>query len=859
METFFIDFISDNTGELQIDEPIGYADLELNLNQKDKLYGRDISFSGGEFELQFVEMRNHYLEKLLYYLHRYGFEAQANFIIRQDGFSDYVGEIDFATCQTDDFEYFKCKIIQESNLQILKRRKGVKVNVFSDKDVDGNAITPLTAQNMLLLNKPVYQTSLWEQAAEYSLAMKTYGSRFYYVNPCQSLIKSDLADSYTFIDPNTDIDGLKLLTAKDNLKKVTINLKGCSANLTTDKDNSGNGYVKFDLTVYYGATFATATKKVLKAKQLDADQNESYSFTNENFNLAIDQLQRGDSVWIFYQFYLKQTDDFSIGANIECFADLSIDSTTITAESGSYSSITKSLRLIDVMKQVVKSISGLNVVAPRFESGGQFYDNRVFDGNLLRNLENKAFNVSLEDIEKSLPELNADYEIDMNGNVFFGIESDFYKPIESGFFDTIQFSEMSKMFNPKFSVNEFGYKYTKYQSLKENEEANSADTVHGESRYVFFNKKVENKKEVSIEWTRDAFLIEANRRKSIEISEDTASQDDDALFIIDTVNTVNDITFDESTNLQHSFNTTTGKLALRSDGTVNFIVLGIFVGSNFVIKAPDQNAGTYTVFSVATNEIVLTKVTGGVLSTINDGARITAYSYTINKTQIPYTNYTNQGFTAITGLNASDNYSNLRYSVRRNIENYWQNYLATCNLYWKEKGIKNTWYKNNGDCATTYNGLTLTEKSDIVPQNPILTPFVYDQVVFANVELSDFKTLQDRVRSQRGFIRTIDNNGRVIKLYPMRMKYAINSKELEIKGEEKYESEYLKITTANAWITINDETTVYRLEYKFEEEKVYLYDSNKQLLYNGCYWNNVSINGAFANNQNQLIEWLNLL
>jgi hypothetical protein len=859
METFFIDFISDNTGELQIDEPIGYSDLELNLNQKDKLYGRDISFSGGEFELQFVEMRNHYLEKLLYYLHRYGFEAQANFIIRQDGFSDYVGEIDFATCQTDDFEYFKCKIIQESNLQVLKRRKGVKVNVFSDKDVDGNPITPLVAQNMLLLNKPVIQTSLWEQSAEYNIAMVTRGSRQYWINPCQSLIKSGVEDSYTFIDPNSDIDGLKLITAKDNLKNLTINLKGCSANLTTDKDNGGRGYVEFIFGVYYGKTFETAVNNVLKTATLDADELETFNFS-QDFNIKINQLQRGESIWIFYYFRLVQSNDFILGApRIECFADLAIDSTTITAESGSYSSITKSLRLIDVMKQVVKSISGLNVVAPRFEINGEFYDNRVFDGNLLRNLENKAFNVSLEDIEKSLPELNADYEIDTNGNVFFGIESDFYRPIESGFFDTIQFSEMSKMFNPKFSVNEFGYKYTKYQSLKENEEANSADTVHGESRYVFFNKKVENKKEVSIEWTRDAFLIEANRRKSIEISEDTASQDDDALFIIDTINTVNDITFDESTNLQHSYNTTIEKLALRSDGTVNFIVLGIFVGSNFIIKAPDQNAGTYTVFSVANNEIVLTKVTGGVLSTINDGARITAYSYTINKTQIPFTNYTSQGFSAITGLNAGDNYSNLRYTVRRNVQNYWQSYLATCNIYWKEKAIKNTWYKNNGDCTTTYNGLTLIEKSDIVPQNPILTPFVYDQVVFANVELSDFKDLQDKIRSQRGFIRTIDNNGRVIKLYPIRMKYAINSKELEIKGEEKFESEYLKITTANDWITINDETTVYKLEYKFEEEKVYLYDRNKQLLYNGCYWNNVSINGAFANNQNQLIEWLNLL
>jgi hypothetical protein len=322
MEQFFIDFISDNTGELQIDEPIGYSDLELNLNQKDKLYGRDISFSGGEFELQFVEMRNHYLEKLLYYLHRYGFEAQANFIIRQDGFSDYVGEIDFATCQTDDFEYFKCKIIQESNLQILKRRKGVKVNVFSDKDVDGNAITPLIAENMLLLNKPVYQTSIWEQSAEYHIDMKTYGQRDYFINPCQSLIKAGVEDSFTFIDPNTDELGLQLLKAKDNLKNVTINLKGCSANLTTDKDNSGNGYVQFSFDVYYGATIETATKKTLIAKNLDADKKESFNFS-QDFNLNIDQLKRGDGVWIFYHFYLKQSDNFSIGANIECFALIS--------------------------------------------------------------------------------------------------------------------------------------------------------------------------------------------------------------------------------------------------------------------------------------------------------------------------------------------------------------------------------------------------------------------------------------------------------------------------------------------------------------------------------------------------------
>jgi len=79
-------------------------------------------------------------------------------------------------------------------------------------------------------------------------------------------------------------------------------------------------------------------------------------------------------------------------------------------------------------------------------------------------------------------------------------------------------------------VNEFGFKYNNYQSQKENEELNSADTIHGESKFVFFNKSVENKKEVEVEWTRDAFLIEETRKKALVIEENTASQNDDTIF-----------------------------------------------------------------------------------------------------------------------------------------------------------------------------------------------------------------------------------------------------------------------------------------------------------------------------------------
>jgi hypothetical protein len=45
-----------------------------------------------------------------------------------------------------------------------------------------------------------------------------------------------------------------------------------------------------------------------------------------------------------------------------------------------------------------------------------------------------------------------------------------------------------------------------------------------------------------------------------------------------------------------------------------------------------------------------------------------------NKEFAPFTNYTNLGFSETENLNAA-NYSNRRYSIIRNIYNYWQSYF----------------------------------------------------------------------------------------------------------------------------------------------------------------------------------------
>jgi len=873
-ELFYLDFKNDNSGEVQIDEPIGYADMDFNLQQKDKGYGRDISFSGGEAQFNFVNYRNHYLDKLLYFNHFYGFESKVDLIIRQDGYDDIVAEMDFASAVSDDFEYFKCKVIQQSSLQIVKRRKSVKVDLFSDKDVDGNAITPLTTQNMLLLNKPVYQKSRWEQSEQYALNLETKGNRNYTINPAVNITKSDIDGTQNpFEISGAGFESMQYLESTTNLKKITLKLNGCSGLLQPDGDNGGKGTIDFSLSVRYGATFAASTSKVLLSKLLSYNSAD-YTFNTADYVVGIDSLNRGDKIWICYQFTMKETTAFG---RLECFGYVNLNSIEITAESSSYNSITPSFRLIDVMRQVVKSTSGLDIVAPRFDVGGAFYNNRLFNGNFLRNAlvntdgTRKPFYISLEDIEKSIVEMNADHEIDSNGDVFFGTEADFYTSYESGFFDNTQFSEMSKVFNPRFSVNEFSYKYKNYQALKENEEVNSADNIHGESKYVFTNKMVENKKEITVEWIRDAFLIESNRRKAIVVSKDTASQDDDTLFCIDAIATASDVSFTEVSFLQHTFDAIANRLTLRSDGEVNFNSLGITVGSVVVIEAPDKNAGSYAVQAnakspgatvddiVASSSLLLLRVSSGVISSSNNGERITKYTYTLDDALVPFTNYTSQGFTSIANLNAPDNYSNLRYSVRRNINNYYQPYLATCNLYHKDDTIKNTWYKNNGECITAYNGITLKENESFVPSNPILSPFMYDNIIFANVEFTDFIDLQNSIRSDRGYIRTIDNNNRVIKVYPVTMKYDILSKELTIKAEEKYEPKTMTISTANKYILINNETYVQEIDWELRDNKLFVFDKRRQLLYNGVFFNNVAINNSLTEDIEEFETRMNLL
>ena len=861
---FYLNFKSDAYGKKKIDEPIGVNAINFSLKQKDKGHGRDISFSGGDVEFEFSYMRTHELQQILYYNRKFGFESEVVLIIEIDADNKYECDLDFATAKTDDLKYFKCKGIQQGSLQLLNRRKSVKVDLFSEYNVDGAYIGRLQPSNMLIQAKPVAQTSEWTQSTPISKVFTSYGQDTAVMSPVDKIIDADINNTLSPLSAYTTLpsyatngqiasvlDSLVIVEAQDNLSNATLSVTGLTANVV---DTSGY-YTRKRISIQFSKTFIPG-----EIQSIDIiETTGSLNLVNANYNIPIPNLDRGTKMCLTLSIF--QPYNFPGGTPV---GNTSINITLnggvkLSVESTAYSSVAPSVRLIDAMRQVVKSITGLSVYAPRFEPGGEFYDNRILTGNTLRNITNRPFYISLEDLAKSLTEMNADYEIASDGRVFFGIEQDFYTNNQCWFFPNVQFSEMQKTFNPKMTVNEFIYKYDNFQSLKENEEPNSADTIHGESILLFYNKNVENKREVLVDWTRDAFLIEATRKKALEITDATASQDDDTLFCIDSIDSTSNKSFTESTLLEHTYDSSGPRLILRSDGSVNFVSLGIQPGTPFVINTPDYNAANYTVESITVNTLLLLRSSGS-NSSGGNGTRLTSYTYTITNNFAPFTNYTDQGFSETVSLGSAGNFSNRRYSITRNIFNYYKAYLAGCNLYWSDKPLRNTWYKNNGRYTARYAGILLREDADFLPNEPLLTPTLYTDMVFKDVEFSDFIQLSNNIRNYRGFIRVIDNNDKVIRVHPADMDYFLLSKELRVNiGEERYEPKTMNISNSLGFILINSETTVDTLIWEIKDNKLYVFDENRQRLYNGVYWMEVAINDVFPGSIEELEEWLNLL
>jgi len=285
-------------------------------------------------------------------------------------------------------------------------------------NIDGDAIDPIVPQNMLLLNKPIYQVSEWESTTATIISPDEIIYFRNHINLAKNIVKSDLKDNYTPFSNVSEgrsgnfTDGFKenkILQLDNKAKGVKFKIKKIKARIV-------GGYAGRLCGIYlgYGKEIGTAKIETLFYRTLE--ENDVYiDLSDKEYELG--DLNRGDSVWLTcFLYHVKNTNDFNDNPTMY----LEKSDFSISATSYSYNSITPTFRLIDVMRQVVKSISGLDIIAPKFDIDGEFHDNRVFNGNFLRGITDRGFKVSLKDLEDSLMELNCDYEIahdDLKGEI----------------------------------------------------------------------------------------------------------------------------------------------------------------------------------------------------------------------------------------------------------------------------------------------------------------------------------------------------------------------------------------------------------------------------------------------------------
>lgn len=865
--TFYLNFKNDSTGLVEITEPVKFDGASFTVEQDKGRYGRDISYGNEEVSLEFYDGTfdnglTMGLSQLLDYYKTYGFESEVEFILKKNGVNFTIGLLDFQMAKTDLLTYFECKIIQENNRAIINRRKDINVDVFSDKDLDLNTITPLTTENILLKAKPILQVSEWKSVGSESFILDSTDitKSLTGFNFAQTPVNYGIQNSLGWLEPRIDtynaadsvFSKFGIIYAQNRLNDIKVTATVDMTYTVTQGVYTGNGFMS--LFLCWGDTFDpsnTSTTRKIMYNDFWQVGTEKTVLLNETFEYTIDEINQGGKVWLFWV--------------AQGIADCNIDVThrnfnvKVNATSTAIDSVIKGVRYIDLFKQNIKSISGLTIEAPKFDIGGEFYEQFAFNGKLIRQYTDKPFYVNFKDLTEGLQELNADYQINQN-NVFIGQYDDFYNNIDLGGYLQAPDSEFNTNFNDRYSINSFNYSYKTFEQNKD--ESNTIDSIHTDAQFLLPNKLVENVKKVEVNYIRDPFSIEASRRQGINTKESTSLDNDDKIFLIDVYPLTSGSKNGFGSVLLMRINS--GRLeilnnVLNGDNIpFDWTLLGFVVGSDFAIVA-GENIGSYTVYSLEQEKIVLTPI-GFTPSFEGDGFIKTEYPLN----NVSYVNRTNQGFTEILNLSSGDNYSNLRYSIKRNME-YWSSYLKTASKYKPSGIIQNTFFKNNGLLSTKYGTETVAtvegENINVADLNDaILSPMVFKTKVIA--EFETVKTLLDNLATQKGFIRVVDTNNRVLKIHPTKLDYEWMTNLLTIEGEQRNESDFVTIDTIGTeLININevgyDSIILKRNWFKIDGFFVTLYDFNNIPLINPTRIEKVKVNGVSYTNAVNLSDAIN--
>lgn len=769
---FFLDFVNDGTGRIQITEPDKFNDSNLTLQKEDKRLGIDVLFSNDEIDLEFVpnknvykdgQMLNHQFDKIIEYWDTYGFESEIKFIIEIRGVDTFVGELNFTDqTSTDLIKVFRCRAIQDTLQAKVKRRSDSNVDLFATEDLDGNTITAVNTESVLLKATPLKQTSVWNQVSATSIFHEGGNISRFTLTPATA--KSEIRDTIPveqFAQQSTG-DKYKnaiFINAVDTLSNVIVDISEFTFDTMLDPVNDF-----FSFQWAKGADFDTATINTVSLP---------FTGTDYDFTVPIGTINRDENLWMWFLATNNDSGTDVTGTYSTCKIEANLTSTAID-------SVTTSVRLVDAIQQVVTSIAGVNIDAPRFESGGEFYDQFIFTGTLIRGITSRAFNLTFDDILDYLKELNADYQVLPNNEIFFGIYEDFYTDNELGRYATKPVLNFEEGFNKRYLINKIIYKYKKYERGQNNEQQNSLEGVHTNCEMQLPNLRTKDTKEIEVPFIRDPFLIEKVRRQGIEVTEETAQEDDDDIIITDIYIDTGTMPRSEGMLVNHSIPSDT-VLQISNSGGFSFNLLGMTINDQITITG--ENAGDYVVTGFTPGTLSLAPVSPTPNPTFA-GASFITLDYNITATD--FVLRTDQGFSLIEGTTDPEGFGNMRFTPKRNLYEFYGKYLATASEFHPTGTILNTKFLHNGAFTSQLDTETESIREDQnIDITDLSTAILTTKILKTQVDVNFDQawSLMEGVRNTRGYVTIIDSKNADVKVHPYEMFFDWSKNILNIEGE----------------------------------------------------------------------------
>jgi hypothetical protein len=777
----FKHYLEINSVRTQILEPIGFDGSNFVCEQDKDGYGRDVYYGSTDIELDF---NNEYgineipsgLEILLDQENINGSESDVNYILTKNGIDFNVGQLDFAGATTDNESYFKCKVIQNNEQAKIKKRSKVKVDAFATKDLDDNTITPIDTVSLLLKAKPVDKISNWSEKSLSNIQQTGTALNCQVSIPiANGLTKYGVGVSYSpfdevfqgldvsFAQNNAYRYANRLITAENTLTNAKLIIKNLNVQGSTNFGIFRVGYSRaiFDGNGNWVSNVGTTTNLY--------ENTGSINIVNQTYEVDLPIMQSGESLIVDVNCFFASSGllDFDMQ-----FDSYSVESVQITATETGIDSVIKGVRYIDLIKQNYRAIGSLPVNAPKFDVGGQFYDQFCFSGKLIRQITNEPFYLELDKTIESLLEVNATPQINDN-EIYIGQYQDFYSDVNMGTYLQLPETEAKFSKNEKYLINTFKFGYNKFE--QDRDEDNTLDSIHTDSEWYLPCDNSINSKELKLPFVRDAYKIESVRRRATE-KDNTSNESDDDIFIVDVIEVAPGTTRTISgtfTNFISSENNTFKILANRN---FRWDLLGFKVGDTVIV-------GGVSFLVIDITSSILTLNWFGISYS---GLSFLTITYPI--TDVQYTTRTNEGLTFSQNLLNADNYANLRYSIKRNMS-HWFPYLATAGKFIPTKTIKNSYFKSNGEAITKFIGETAntTEKEDIAISNissyKILSQNMYMTTLV--IEFEDLLTLIGKIQTQRGYINVQDHKGNIVSGYIVSLDHTWATNECVINLEVK--------------------------------------------------------------------------